>query len=578
MEEEIKIAELTRNYTRNKRGLFCVSLVLLFCVSLALPLVAQAALLYFSPSAGTYQTGRNFTVNVRVESSAAMNAASGVIVFPTDKLEVLSVSKSGSIFNLWVQEPSFSNRDGNIRFEDIVLNPGFTGDGKLIDVTFRVKSSGTASLAFSSGSILANDGLGTNILSDLGTAAFTLSQSAVTAPETTVAPTGLPLKPFIKNFIKDQNGELVLNRDSEGAEKWTNSRFNKLTWQIPSGVTGVSILLNDRPSSNPGSQSDGFFDNKIYENLKDGIYYLHIRFINNPGAGPIEHFKLMVDATPPEPFEIILPDGQTTANPTPRIKFETTDNLSGIDRYEIKIDNDGWVNAATLKVASYVLPKLSPGEHQILVRAYDKAENYTEAETKLIIAPIEPPKITEYPTNIISPGEILALKGAALPKAKIEIHMNRRGGEEIIFNAQADEKGNWEAIYENVIPSGVYEISAKQILDTGAESLLSQAITIGVNSWFWRAWQWLKNVGGIIIIGLIILAGLAVAGYYFIHRFRMWRIKLRREVHEAESAIASGFKKLKKEIKGGKKASKILSDISGIEKDIEKEIKDIEKK
>jgi len=156
--------------------------------------------------------------------------------------------------------------------------------------------------------------------------------------------------------------------------------------------------------------------------------------------------------------------------------------------------------------------------------------------------------------------------------------MNRRGGEEIIFNSQANEKGDWGAIYENIIPSGVYEISAKQILDTGAESLLSQTITIGVNSWFWRAWQWLKNVGGIIIIGLIILAGLTVAGYYFIHRFRMWRIKLRREVREAESAVASGFKKLQREIKGNKPAKKVLKDLSIIEKDIEKEIKDINKR
>src|SRR3989344_4349028 len=55
---------------------------------------ASAATLYFSPSSGTYSTGRNLTVNVRVESSASMNAASGVIIFPTDKLEVLGVSRS----------------------------------------------------------------------------------------------------------------------------------------------------------------------------------------------------------------------------------------------------------------------------------------------------------------------------------------------------------------------------------------------------------------------------------------------------------------------------------------------------
>ncbi|MEK9171014.1 MAG: hypothetical protein AAB789_01720, partial [Patescibacteria group bacterium] len=68
---------------------------------------------------------------------------------------------------------------------------------------------------------------------------------------------------------------------------------------------------------------------------------------------------------------------------------------------------------------------------------------------------------------------------------------------------------------------------------------------------------------------------LAAAVYYSWHLFKLWLIKLRREIRESESAVALGFKKLKKEIKSRKKTSKILSDLSGIEKNIEKEIKDI---
>jgi len=578
IKEKINLGTGTKSYAKLTL-VFSVSLVFLFGIGLALlPQVAAAANLYFSPSSGTYSTGRNFTVSIRVDSSASMNAASGVVIFSPDKLQVLSISKTGSIFNLWVQEPSFSNSDGNASFEGIVLNPGFSGDGKLISITFRDKSDGKANLSFSSGSVLANDGLGTNILSSLGTANFVISAGAISAPQEVVAPSRLPSKPLVKQEIKNPDGEIILVRDSEALEKWVNSRYNKLSWTIPSGVTGVSFLFNNKPSSNPGPKSDGFFDNKVYENLDDGIYYAHIRFINSLGAGTIEHFKLMIDATPPDPFAIILPDGEMTANPTPRIKFETTDNLSGVDRYEMKIDNGDWFNAATLKVASYVLPKLSPGEHQILVRAYDKAGNYTEEKTKLTIAPIESPKITEYPTNIISPGEKLVLKGTAVPKATIEIHMVSRGQGEIVFNVQADENGNWTATYENIIPSGVYEVSAKQILDTGTQSFLSQPVNIGVNSWFWRAWQWIKNVGGIVGVILVLLAGLVVAAHYFWHQFKIWRLKLKREICEAESAVEKGFKKLKKEIKGGKTASKVLKDLSEIEKNIEKEIKDIEKK
>jgi len=540
----------------------------------------QAASLYFSPSSGTYSTGLNFTVNVKVSSSASLNAASGVISFPADELEVVSVSKTNSIFSLWAQEPSFSNAGsyGNVRFEGIILNPGFSGDGKLISVTFRVKSSGAADLTFSSGSVLANDGLGTNILSDLGTASFALSQGSTSAPETTITPTSLLPAPLIKHYIKDKDGEWAFSRDSEKEWGWLNSGYGKFTWTMPSEVTGISVLLNDRSTSNPGSISDGYFDNKIYENLKDGIYYLHIRYVSASGVGPILHYKFGVDTTPPEPFKIGLPDGEITANPTPRILFETIDKTSEIDRYEIKIDGGEWVDAAKLKIASYVLPKLSPGEHKILVRAYDKAGNYTEEQTKIIISAIASPKITSYPTNIVSPGEALVIRGTAAPKAAIEIHMNRKDQAPVVFSGQADENGNFEISYDNVLPSGAYEVWAKQILETGSESLQSVSVYIGVNSWFWRAWQWVENVGGMIIVLLILIAIVAVAGYYFWHRFRMWRIKLRREVHEAENALKKGFKKLRSEVSNAKPARKVLKDLSEIEKTIEKEIKDIEKK
>ena len=89
---------------------------------------AQAASLYFSPSSGSYIIGERVSVNVYVSSAdQAMNAASGVISFPQDKIEVVSLSKTSSIFSLWVQEPSFSNSAGTVNFEGIVLNPGFTG-------------------------------------------------------------------------------------------------------------------------------------------------------------------------------------------------------------------------------------------------------------------------------------------------------------------------------------------------------------------------------------------------------------------------------------------------------------------
>jgi hypothetical protein len=128
-------------------------------------------------------------VRLQVTSTLqAVNAVSGTLAFPTDKLQVTSVSKSGSILTIWVQDPSFSNSQGTVDFEGVVPNPGFKGSsGTAVTVTFKVVGTGTANIRYSSGSILANDGYGTNILNTLVPASFTLTPKAaapaVTQPE-----------------------------------------------------------------------------------------------------------------------------------------------------------------------------------------------------------------------------------------------------------------------------------------------------------------------------------------------------------------------------------------------------------
>lgn len=140
------------------------------------PYGAYAAYLYFSPSAGSYAQGENFVMSVLVSSDKSINAVRGVLTFPTEYLGVISISQVSSIINLWVQAPSFSNvgTTGNVRFEGVILNPGFKGvTGRIVDVVFRIKKQGVADIGMSEFAILANDGKGTNIATSDGDARFT---------------------------------------------------------------------------------------------------------------------------------------------------------------------------------------------------------------------------------------------------------------------------------------------------------------------------------------------------------------------------------------------------------------------
>jgi len=99
-----------------------VTLVVLAAVAGIGTHVAEAATLSFSPQSGTYFAGRSFSVSVLVSSpDQAMNAAQGEISFPTDQLEVLSISQANSVMNLWVQNPTFSNQDGTIDFGGVAI-------------------------------------------------------------------------------------------------------------------------------------------------------------------------------------------------------------------------------------------------------------------------------------------------------------------------------------------------------------------------------------------------------------------------------------------------------------------------
>ena len=175
---------------------------------------AEAAGLYFSPSKGTFYKNENFSVDVLVSSEEAINAIQGVVSFPTEYFEAVSVkSNTNSIIDLWVRKPSFSNAGphGNVQFEGVVLNPGFVGSsGKVTEIVFRVKNEGLAGLDFSESAILANDGLGTNVLTSNGRANFSLLLPRF-APETP-APASENLK-AVEERIKEMEEQIKTVRE-----------------------------------------------------------------------------------------------------------------------------------------------------------------------------------------------------------------------------------------------------------------------------------------------------------------------------------------------------------------------------
>lgn len=453
----------------------------------ASPVFAQSAVLYLSPSTGTHTVGSTFAVTVYVSStSQAINAVSGLVSFSPDSLEVASLSSAGSILSIWTQTPSFDNSAGTVNFEGIVPNPGFMGAaGKITTINFKVISKGSATVNFLSGSALANDGNGTEILKSLGSAQFTLSAASSGAP---APPVTTPQKPVTQKPSTQTpsaaNANLppapqISSSTNPDQNKWYNNNNPMFAWQLSPDIIAVKTLFNKSPVSQPTiTHSPGIAETAL-ENLNNGVYYFHVQFENSAGWGPVSNFRFQIDTQQPDPFVIKLLDGAETDNPQPTISFNTTDALSGIDYYKIKINNGEFFAIPSSQIIndSYALPLQLPGQKSVLVMAVDKAGNDTVAYAEFTITSITPPTITGYPQKL-GDTDILTVKGNSYPDSQIIIWLQKDGGAASSQAVTSDGSGNFTFTANERLESGTYTMWAQVVDKRGAKSDSSQKITI----------------------------------------------------------------------------------------------------
>lgn len=247
---------------------------------------AQATL-FASPSSGTYKTGELFSVLVSVNTGGqAINAASGQMNFDNGRLEIVSMGYSQSIFNLWTDEPSYSNAAGTVRFSGGLPNPGFTGaSGAIVRVTFRPKASGQAPVVFVSGSVLANDGKGTNILDSLKGGLFTIITPAVEKPPA-AKPTAPPPSAFIE-AEKPTSVPIITDWPKELEEGTT------LTVKGLGYPNGKFLIFVQKGSADPAVEerfagSDGRFTYNFSKTVSAGLYRVWAKNVSNEGivSGP----------------------------------------------------------------------------------------------------------------------------------------------------------------------------------------------------------------------------------------------------------------------------------------------------
>ena len=254
-------------------------------------------------------------------------------------------------------------------------NPGFSSSrGKILTIRFFAKSSGNANITFTDGSILANDGLASELLGTLGGANFSISDSVQETPKTVTTP--IVVQNTSAPVVASASLPVVTSSTNPDQNSWYNVSSPVFNWVVPKDVTSLRLSYDDNLEGKPTLSYTTATNFKTISNIEDGSHYLHLQFKSGKTWGDVVTYRFNVDTVAPEKF---VPSVEYTAEGLPSLTFKGNDVDSGIDHYEISVDGQDTIyvvpdNAST----TYVLPRYASGSHNVSILSVDRAGNKSE--------------------------------------------------------------------------------------------------------------------------------------------------------------------------------------------------------
>ena len=316
---------------------------------------------------------------------------------------------------------------------------------------------------------------------------------------------------------------------------------------------------------------------------------------NAGGWGDITHFGFNIDTVPPADLKLTLLDRPDLTMPEVAFTLTATDTDSGVDRFELSIDNassTAWSDNADYR---FMTPRLKPGAHTLLAKVYDKAGNNLAGSVDFSIVPLPTPKIIDYPREIAT-DKVITLRGETLVGDLVTLYFKHPDGSQTSQDTRADQAGRFIVSVGEKWLAGTHTATAIARDDRGAESAPSESVVISVflpAFWQWanELLRWLSLI--VPLLALLILLVLVILWSYY--RVRRIKQTVRRESREAAEALHKAFDFLREKARdqlallNAAKTRRVLTkeevalaeslrqSLSDVEAYVQKEIGDIEK-
>lgn len=344
-------------------AVFCLAAFMPLFGANAAPLDAQAVL--SSPTQVTQ--GETFQVSLRID--ARTNSIDTVRIFGSFDIQALRMVGYALDGAFSSQSPGSGifPSSGSFSIGGYTVDGGHTGNIRFATLTFQAKKDGVASVNILSNSKAYSAGTAINIAST----EQKIKVSALLVDKIVPPDEQGPSLSISSVTHPDQN-------------VWYNKRDISIAWVVNGGSARENYLsMNATPISEPKEAVTG--QEMTLKADGDGIWYVHVLSVVESGEKLQGHYRVMVDTSAPEPLLPVLEQDLVSTNVPNAIRLGAIDQLSGLERYEIRIDDQLYTVTST----PFILPALEPGLHEITVTAVDRAGNSTTRSTTLTILPTE---------------------------------------------------------------------------------------------------------------------------------------------------------------------------------------------
>ncbi len=321
-----------------------------------IPYALYNSTLRIQPEFGIYDVDFEQRFSIVVDTGdESINAVRIELVFDPKAIEVKALETASPTCS-YVIENTIDAVLGKANLSCVVLkSAGERGSLPIADIVVVPKRPGTFTLSFNKEEtkVLASDGLGTDVLRMAQSGNYQVDNFDPNLFTTTT-----------KSFV-------VFSPTHPNQSRWYNSSTARFVWRGKSDAV-YAYAFDSSPDTIP-SKAHTTKDSAVNVPIPgDGIFFFHLQLVS---GGPVTHYRLQADATPPSIVSIHLSAEKIVEGDVVRFSFEAQDAGSGIQQnYYVDLGNHLFLPTGS----QLFIPFLELGDQKVVLRVYDAAGNYSE--------------------------------------------------------------------------------------------------------------------------------------------------------------------------------------------------------